>query len=86
MPLKSLTEIVKFGLYDPNNQRRLENADKPAENGPDSKACQAEMAYREQVRAAVVKAMDKLKLDALVYPTWSNPPRLIGDLNTPGWR
>ena len=27
--------------------------------------------------------MDKLKLDAFVYPTWSNPPRLIGDLNTP---
>src|SRR5204863_176721 len=25
----------------------------------------------------------KLKLDAFVYPTWSNPPRLIGDLNTP---
>ena len=27
--------------------------------------------------------MDEGKLDALVYPTWSNPPRLIGDLNTP---
>jgi Asp-tRNA(Asn)/Glu-tRNA(Gln) amidotransferase A subunit family amidase len=27
--------------------------------------------------------MDKLQLDAVVYPTWSNPPRLIGDLNTP---
>jgi Asp-tRNA(Asn)/Glu-tRNA(Gln) amidotransferase A subunit family amidase len=27
--------------------------------------------------------MDTLQLDALVYPTWSNPPRLIGDLNTP---
>jgi len=27
--------------------------------------------------------MDSLRLDALVYPTWSNPPRLIGDLNTP---
>ena len=27
--------------------------------------------------------MDALKLDAFVYPTWSNPPRLIGDLNTP---
>ena len=24
--------------------------------------------------------MDALKLDAFVYPTWSNPPRLIGDL------
>ena len=23
------------------------------------------------------------RLDALVYPTWSNVPRLIGDLNTP---
>ena len=22
-------------------------------------------------------------LQAFVYPTWSNPPRLIGDLNTP---
>ena len=27
--------------------------------------------------------MDEQKLDAFVYPTWSNPPRLIGDLNTP---
>ena len=27
--------------------------------------------------------MDDNKLDALIYPTWSNPPRLIGDLNTP---
>ena len=28
--------------------------------------------------------MDDQQLDALIYPTWSNPPRLIGDLNTPG--
>jgi Asp-tRNA(Asn)/Glu-tRNA(Gln) amidotransferase A subunit family amidase len=27
--------------------------------------------------------MDDARLDAFVYPTWSNPPRLIGDLNTP---
>jgi Asp-tRNA(Asn)/Glu-tRNA(Gln) amidotransferase A subunit family amidase len=27
--------------------------------------------------------MDGGRLDALIYPTWSNPPRLIGDLNTP---
>jgi Asp-tRNA(Asn)/Glu-tRNA(Gln) amidotransferase A subunit family amidase len=27
--------------------------------------------------------MDKLKLDAFVYPTWSNIPRLIDDLSTP---
>jgi amidase len=27
--------------------------------------------------------MDSLRLSAFVYPTWSNVPRLIGDLNTP---
>jgi Asp-tRNA(Asn)/Glu-tRNA(Gln) amidotransferase A subunit family amidase len=26
--------------------------------------------------------MDALRLAAFVYPTWSNVPRLIGDLNT----
>ena len=83
VPLKNLTEIVKSGRFHPNNQRRLETADTGPENGPDSPACQADAAYREQVRAAVLKTMDKLKLDAFVYPTWSNPPRLIGDLNTP---
>ena len=29
------------------------------------------------------KAMDDNTLDALVYPTWAFPPRMIGDLNTP---
>lgn len=41
------------------------------------------MTYREQVRAAVTKTMDAQKIDAWVYPTWSNPPRLIGDLESP---
>jgi Asp-tRNA(Asn)/Glu-tRNA(Gln) amidotransferase A subunit family amidase len=26
--------------------------------------------------------MTRLKLDAFVYPTWSNPPALIGDVRT----
>lgn len=83
VPLKNLEEIIRSGRYYPNNQRRLENAEKDADNGPDSPACKADSAYREQVRSAVLQTMDKLKLDAFVYPTWSNPPRLIGDLNTP---
>ena len=32
---------------------------------------------------AVQKVMDDNTLDALVYPTWAFPPRMIGDLNTP---
>jgi len=83
IPMKNLTEIVKSGRFHPNNQRRLETADTGPENGPESAACQADTAYREGVRAAVLKTMDRLELDAFVYPTWSNPPRLIGDLNTP---
>ncbi len=83
VPVKSLAEIIRSGRYYPPNQGRLESAGKGPENGPESAACQAETAYREKVRTAVLQTMDKLKLDAFVYPTWSNPPRLIGDLNTP---
>jgi Asp-tRNA(Asn)/Glu-tRNA(Gln) amidotransferase A subunit family amidase len=82
-PVKSLAEIVKSGRFHPTVQRRLEQAEQGPENGPESPECKADAAYRDQVRAAVTKTMDALKLDALVYPTWSNPPRLIGDLNTP---
>ena len=37
-----------------------------------------------QTVQGVRKLMDDQHLDALAYPTWSNVPRLIGDLNTPG--
>src|SRR6185369_15436374 len=83
VPVKTLADIIRSRRYHPGNQARLESADKGPENGPETPACQADTTYREKVREAVVKTMDKLKLDAFVYPTWSNPPRLIGDLNTP---
>jgi Asp-tRNA(Asn)/Glu-tRNA(Gln) amidotransferase A subunit family amidase len=83
VPVKTLAEIIKSGGFHPSAQRRLEQAEQGPQNGPESDACKAETAYREQVRAAVNQTMDKLKLDAFIYPTWSNPPRLIGDLNTP---
>jgi Asp-tRNA(Asn)/Glu-tRNA(Gln) amidotransferase A subunit family amidase len=81
--VKSLAEIVKSGRFHPTVQRRLEQAEQGPANGPETPECKAEEAYREQVRRAVVNTMDTMKLDAFVYPTWSNPPRLIGDLNTP---
>ncbi len=82
VPVKSLTDIVKSGRFHPTVRRQLEQGEQGAENGPDSPECKADAAYREQVRAAVTKTMDAMKLDGFVYPTWSNPPRLIGDLNT----
>jgi Asp-tRNA(Asn)/Glu-tRNA(Gln) amidotransferase A subunit family amidase len=79
----SLEEIIRSRAFHPSVEARLRSAQDGAENGPDTPACKAEAEYREAFRAAVSKTMDAQKLDAFVYPTWSNPPRLIGDLNTP---
>ena len=84
VPVNDLSEVVKGGKFHPTVRRQLEQAEQGAANGPGTPECVAEATYRDQVRAAVLKTMDALKLDAYVYPTWSNPPRLIGDLNTPG--
>ena len=83
IPVHSLDEVIKSRKFHPSVQLRLERAQEGAENGPESDACRAENEYRDRVRQAVLKTMATLKLDAFVYPTWSNPPRLIGDLNTP---
>jgi amidase len=83
VPVHSLEEIIRSRRYHPGIEARLRSAQEGSENGPDTPACHAEAAYREQFRAAVAKTMDDNKLDAFVYPTWSFPPRLIGDLNTP---
>ena len=80
----TVADILRSRQYHPSVEVRLQQAESGPANGPETEACKAEMAYREQVRAAVNKAMDTQKIDAWVYPTWSNPPRLIGDLNTPG--
>jgi Asp-tRNA(Asn)/Glu-tRNA(Gln) amidotransferase A subunit family amidase len=83
VPVKSLEDIIKSRRFHPSVQRRLEQSQQGDENGPGTAACKAEAEYREQVRAAVAAVMTAQKLDVFVYPTWSNPPRLIGDLNTP---
>jgi amidase len=83
VPVHTVEEIIKSRRFHPTVQRRLEQSQEAVENGPDTPACKAEAEYRQLMRVAVMKTMDTHKLDAFVYPTWSNPPRLIGDLNTP---
>jgi amidase len=80
----SLDDIIKSRQFHPSIQGRLE-AGQAAEDDPASSlGCRSRDEFRATLRAGVVKLMDDLQLDALIYPTWSNPPRLIGDLNTPG--
>jgi Asp-tRNA(Asn)/Glu-tRNA(Gln) amidotransferase A subunit family amidase len=83
LAVKSLADVIQSGRFHPSVRFRLEQAEKGPANGPDSPECRADTSYRERLRAAVNKTMDALRLEAFVYPTWSNPPRLIGDLNTP---
>jgi Asp-tRNA(Asn)/Glu-tRNA(Gln) amidotransferase A subunit family amidase len=83
VPVKTLEEIIRSRRFHPSIEARLRSAQEGAEHGPETAACKAESEYRQAFRGAVAQAMDAHQLDAFVYPTWSNPPRLIGDLNTP---
>jgi len=83
-PMHSLEDIIKSRRFHPSIQARLESGQATDDTPDASPGCKARDAFRERLRAAVNALMDTLELDALIYPTWSNPPRLIGDLNTPG--
>jgi Asp-tRNA(Asn)/Glu-tRNA(Gln) amidotransferase A subunit family amidase len=83
VPVHSVEEILKSRNFHPSVELRLQRAQEGTANGPETLACKLEAEYREAFRAAVVKTLDAESLDAFVYPTWSNAPRLIGDLNTP---
>jgi Asp-tRNA(Asn)/Glu-tRNA(Gln) amidotransferase A subunit family amidase len=83
-PVKTVDQIVRSRRFHPSVEVRLMNAQRDSSPPPSQQpGCRSREAMQERLRTAVTTLMDTLKLDALVYPTWSNPPRLIGDLNTP---
>jgi amidase len=80
--VKTLEDIIKSGKFHPSIEKRL--IDRQAEPPLDQNPRCAQVAQNTQrMRESVQKVMDDHTLDALVYPTWSFPPRMIGDLNTP---
>jgi amidase len=83
IPMHSLAEIIASRNFHPTIQQRLESAAADSVPPASNPGCAKRDEFRAWLRTAVLAAMDSLHLDALVYPTWSNPPRLIGDLNTP---
>jgi amidase len=58
----------------------VEAAVASAEPCPDTYHDPRKMKYRD----ALLAEMDKQQVDAIVYPTWSNAPRKVGDLKSPG--
>ncbi|MEX0690509.1 MAG: amidase family protein [Gemmatimonadales bacterium] len=82
-PVTTLADIRRSGNVHPLAQGAVEffaGVDDP----PDTHAqCVRARANQDSLRAGVRRVLREHRLDAIVYPTWSNPPRLIGDLNSP---
>ena len=82
-PVKTLEEIIESGRFHPSISQRLRFF-QDVEKGPDEdEGCLAALDNTEQLRQGVRRVLAEHRLDALAYPSWSNPPRLIGDLNSP---
>jgi amidase len=84
-PYHSLAEVVASGLYLPYIEEEIKGAvaapDKEERRTPcpDVYHDAPKIAFRE----ALLAAMDREHLDAIIYPTWSNPPRKVGDMKSP---
>jgi amidase len=81
-PVHTFDEILASQKFHPSIEKRM--LDAAAEPPPDQNPkCQEADESGRRLAQGLLKAMDDARLDALVYPSWNNPPRLIGDLNTP---
>lgn len=82
-PVRNLEEIIASRKTHPSIRPRLDFF-QAVQDPPDvDEGCLRALQNQRLLRAAVRRQLEVHQLDAMVYPTWSNPPRLIGDLNTP---
>jgi Asp-tRNA(Asn)/Glu-tRNA(Gln) amidotransferase A subunit family amidase len=85
-PVKTLADVIATGKVHPLNEQRLRRAAEQALPATPEEAPLPGVEgdpNREAFRDAVIAAMDELRLDAVIYPTWSNPPRAIDDRRGP---
>ena len=83
VPVKTLEAVIRSRRYHPSIEGRLTAAQAVDTAPSESGGCRSRDEFRARLRAGVLSLMNAHRLDALAYPTWSNPPRLIGDLNSP---
>jgi amidase len=91
-PYTKLADIVASGLYLPYIEEEIKGAvkttpAKPASSDPNSDDRTCADVYHDPpkiaFRNALLAAMQRDHLDAVIYPTWSNPPRKVGDMKSP---
>ena len=78
-PIKDVKEAYESGAYSPYVESRLaRHQDTPLDVAPEDRnppcPVYAEHPVRQAYLADVVAAMDRERVEALVYPTWTNPP------------
>jgi len=81
-PVTSLQEIVDSGEFHHSVRSRLRGA-LDEESGDPAERCAPARDNRRRLREQVREVLAAEALEALVFPTWSNLPRLIGDLASP---
>jgi amidase len=82
-PIKNLLEVYNKGLFaTPNKMRIFHALEVPLQEEP---ACKDIYTEPKNVifQDAVLKAMADQNVDFIIYPTWSNPPRKLGDFKSP---
>ena len=82
-PAQTLEEIAQGGQTHPTIRARIRSF-LEFEGSPDEHpTCQQADSNGRALAEGVRRVLEAQDLDALIFPTWVNPPRLIGDLNTP---
>jgi Asp-tRNA(Asn)/Glu-tRNA(Gln) amidotransferase A subunit family amidase len=82
-PVTSLDEVIESGRYHVTIERRLKFFQAITSPPEVEEGCVASRTAVQTMRDGVRTVLAEHDLDALVYPTWSNPPRLVGDLVSP---
>jgi Asp-tRNA(Asn)/Glu-tRNA(Gln) amidotransferase A subunit family amidase len=84
-PYHDLKSIVASGLYLPYIEEEIKGSVAPPQQDDRRSPCPDVYhdAPKIAFRNALLAAMAKDHLDAIVYPTWSNAPRKVGDNASP---
>jgi Asp-tRNA(Asn)/Glu-tRNA(Gln) amidotransferase A subunit family amidase len=82
-PVTNLDEIVEGEKYHVSIADRLEFFQRFQSAPEEDEGCRESARNSEVMRAGVRRAMRAAGVAALIYPSWLNPPRLIGDLESP---
>ncbi len=85
-PIGSLDEVVVSNRFLKHNAKAMQWAmsvdGSPGSQSPPCVDVNGDP-RRKEFLDAVISAMDRARVDAIIYPTWQNPPRKIGDNESP---